>query len=299
MDTDAFYVELYSNASLNYFPDNTLSTFRVQLAQSLPLVGQWKCALLGISFNNNYVADTGGRVLLQTSNNPETGLGVLPYNLDFQTPVGVNVAGSLPGPSLDSPYQTSVFESKAMNNRQLIQDLNAFLGASSNLERQSEKTRLGVSYVTKDRRHALGVLTIVTPPDATLILEGKLARTLGLAVAEDSWTVFPSNGIFTYPTARPTISRQSPQYMFVYTNIVQPRFIGDALASCLRTIRVPTNDPNRAEELESLEFLAPHYLPVSTSTLHVIDIRLCYSTGQPILFTSGPATMVSLHFIRT
>ena len=45
MSASDFYIELYSNASLDVFPDNTLSSFRVQLPHSITLPHDYEVAV--------------------------------------------------------------------------------------------------------------------------------------------------------------------------------------------------------------------------------------------------------------
>ena len=60
-------VVLPSNASLQYFPHNTLTNYTVQLAQEIKLPpGEWEVGLSEISFNKSWYNVMGGFVHLST-----------------------------------------------------------------------------------------------------------------------------------------------------------------------------------------------------------------------------------------
>ena len=45
-----FYLTLPSNSSMAYFPNNTVANFRVRLAETIVLPGQWEVALAGLHY---------------------------------------------------------------------------------------------------------------------------------------------------------------------------------------------------------------------------------------------------------
>lgn len=54
MEDEGFYVTLPSNAGLSVFKDNTISSFRVNLAQHINLEGSWQVALTEISYPHTW-----------------------------------------------------------------------------------------------------------------------------------------------------------------------------------------------------------------------------------------------------
>lgn len=59
-----FYLDLYSNASLEFFPENTLSTFKNHLPNSIPLEGTYYVGLTEIVLPNNLDIISEGRIYL-------------------------------------------------------------------------------------------------------------------------------------------------------------------------------------------------------------------------------------------
>ena len=49
-----FYLTLPSNASLNEFPNNKTTSYRVKLPQSIDLEGVWEVGLYSISYPNTW-----------------------------------------------------------------------------------------------------------------------------------------------------------------------------------------------------------------------------------------------------
>jgi hypothetical protein len=49
-----FYLTLPSNSSLAYFPNNTVANFRVKLAETVVLLGQWEVALTEMHYPHTW-----------------------------------------------------------------------------------------------------------------------------------------------------------------------------------------------------------------------------------------------------
>lgn len=51
---DSFFLTLPSNSSMEEFPDNTLTHFRVKLPRTVHLAGEYECALVDVSFPTSW-----------------------------------------------------------------------------------------------------------------------------------------------------------------------------------------------------------------------------------------------------
>ena len=49
-----FYLTLPSNSSMAYFPNNTVANFRVKLAETIDLHGQWEVAFVGFHYPHTW-----------------------------------------------------------------------------------------------------------------------------------------------------------------------------------------------------------------------------------------------------
>ncbi len=81
--------------------------------------------------------------------------------------------------------------------------------------------------------------------------------------------------------------------LYVYTNIVEPRVVGDSLVPLLRIVPVQgTNGKMVATTYENVQ-----YAPVQVKQFQTIDVYIRDDTGQPVSFERGKV-VVTLHLRR-
>jgi hypothetical protein len=90
-------------------------------------------------------------------------------------------------------------------------------------------------------------------------------------------------------TLYPDLSR-GVTCLFVYTDIIEPRIVGDATARLLRVV------PVRGEQGETttMDLRNVHYMDVSNREFDCLEILICDDAGQKIPFTTG-RVIVTLH----
>ena len=81
--------------------------------------------------------------------------------------------------------------------------------------------------------------------------------------------------------------------LYVYTNIVNPVYVGDVKAPLLLTCPFKTKGSN--ELVDQQEFLNPTYTPINRTTIDQINIAIYDDAGDLIPFLHGK-TKLSLHF---
>ena len=79
--------------------------------------------------------------------------------------------------------------------------------------------------------------------------------------------------------------------LYVYCDIIQAQFVGDALVPLLRIVPVEGVDGQRV----SKSFERPHYLPVSRREFETIEVNIKRDTGESVLFELGKV-LLTLHF---
>ena len=77
--------------------------------------------------------------------------------------------------------------------------------------------------------------------------------------------------------------RRGMTAIYVYCNIIEPQFVGDALVPLLRI--VDSNGQNN--EIITKTFTSPHYLPVRSREIDTIEINICDDTGEILSFSTG------------
>lgn len=81
--------------------------------------------------------------------------------------------------------------------------------------------------------------------------------------------------------------------LYVYCDIVSPRFVGDAYVPLLRVV----GDNGHRGRNVCQSFVRPQYVPIVRNTFHDIEIDIRDDTGKQIPFIGG-RVVVTLHFRR-
>jgi hypothetical protein len=100
---------------------------------------------------------------------------------------------------------------------------------------------------------------------------------------------------FEHAAKQPYIDIGYPHQVFVYTDIIQPQYVGDTKAPLLRIVAM--SDTNHGK-VQSVAFQNVHYFPLSKLSFDTIEILLKDHAGQNLPFASGTLT-VTLHFVRS
>ena len=93
---------------------------------------------------------------------------------------------------------------------------------------------------------------------------------------------------------QPYLSIGYPQQVFVYTDLIQPQYVGDTKAPLLRIVAM--NDINHGK-VQTITFENVHYFPLAKLSFDTIEILLKDHAGRDLPFASGTLT-VTLHFTR-
>ena len=94
---------------------------------------------------------------------------------------------------------------------------------------------------------------------------------------------------------RPVELHASFHTLYLYTNIVQHSFVGDSFSQLLRQIEIPQN--SRWGEQIVLKYDEPHYIPLCTNIIEIIEIDFKNELGHTLPFEFG-RTIVKLHLVR-
>lgn len=79
---------------------------------------------------------------------------------------------------------------------------------------------------------------------------------------------------------------------FIYCDIIQDQYVGDTMSPLLRTVRTSSDKDNI-----SIMYENPHYLPIKSTRITTINIRILDHFGKEILFSNKlKRTIVKLHF---
>ena len=104
----------------------------------------------------------------------------------------------------------------------------------------------------------------------------------------------PNNNILKADIVQkqPYLSIGYPQQVFVYSDLIQPQYVGDTKAPLLRIVAM--TDTNHGK-VQTVTFQNVHYFPLAKLSFDTIEILLKDHAGRNLPFASGTLT-VTLHF---
>ena len=254
-----FYITLPSNSSMKYFPNNTLTHFTTQLPQPIQLKGEWEVGLVEIQYPRSWYNVREGKVWLTLSHidRPDDG-GARTHRL-------VLPEGYYPTPT------------------SLIRGLEKLLKETRHSQVRPLSKALSISFDENTRKY----LVALTMEKTVVTFSDQLKRMLGLRY---SMITGPANMI---GVGDEDIHADIPT-LYVYSDLVEPRVVGDVRAPLLRII------PSRGSYGDHVDQTFQHveYLPCRKKDFSTIEIDIRDDTGEPVPFERGKL-VVTLHFRQT
>lgn len=132
---------------------------------------------------------------------------------------------------------------------------------------------------------------LTTGSKYALQLSPSLASILGYESKSDF--IYRQNTITTAPEC-PILNRNITA-LYVYTNIIEPVYVGNVRAPLL--LSCPFKVKDNKDKVNQIEFLNPCYTPINRSTINQIDIAIYDDAGALIPFLYGKSKL-SLDFRR-
>ena len=253
------YLTLPSNSSLSYFPTNNAGHFFTKLPQTQNFGDDYEVGLAEIQFSNNYQNITNNSVWFEYEEPRYAG----------QNSKRIVVSNGL--------YET---------NRQFIDELNALVKSQINESmigfQEQKKQTIKFKYSTFTKK-----MTIFKYfAKSKVRLSDALMKILGFS--QNSL-----EGAGGFGADRVMDLDQRVKGIFVYSDLVRRRPVGDAVVPLLRTL--PPVD--KSKETTHYLFEKPHYMPLARFSFDTVELLLTSDKGEPISFESGQ-TIATLHFRR-
>jgi len=313
------YVDLFSNSSLDTFPDNTVSSFKVKLSRPLELVGEYECAVAQVICPSATAVLTHGEIIIGTY--PETKQQKLngqvmsttfPFN-------NATIIGSsyYPKPTDQKEhqytpmklsnklyaYKHSIPNNKYfLNGNEVVSYINElFSNPSTDIFGQVVKQRIVEEgedkYPAKFYADPYeGNLTVaIRDTDFSVAISGTIARILGFGVTDDQYVIFGKSGTYKFHNQKVNINA-GPSIMSIYTNVILPHRVGDTSASLIRVCTVPTiKEGASSNHFINFEFDTLHYLPVALKYIQDVEVEIRGPQGNLFPFNFG-IFYLRLHF---
>jgi hypothetical protein len=271
-----FYLTLPSNAvSAKDLKKPSLNSFRVQLAQSIKLHGEWEVALAEISYPHSWFNVSENKatftVLYKSWNN------------------------NIPEPKSDC----QIFDTQYNTIDQLLEALNTAYKAG--LEQAIQKyaitdvnrKRLAVSFAYSKET---GRVRIVCPTPAAIDkvrFSSHLAYMLGYEVKSGSEISENEIKWSTKEAKYPVDLRAGFYAMYVYCDLVENQTVGQYMEPLLRTVTIE----GQHDDVICKIYTNPHYLSLARNEFDSVEILINDDENVPVKFNYGKV-IVKLHFRR-
>lgn len=247
---------------MKIFPDNTTSSFTVLLPEKISLKGEWCVAVAEIHYNYNFfnVNDQNNKIKVievvadQTTN-----------TVNFITDENIHEL------EVTSGYYNSVNDLITRINHQIAPYM--LKGNLLALDNLSNRTIVHKEYVKKNIAH--------------IYLHGRLGLQLGFDPLSDimETRISPHIGNVRFGI---------PDQMFIYTDIIDPTFIGHEKAYVIKVINTEAKKFTFGDTCHK-EYTHMHYMRVQKREFESISVDIRDYTGQLMPFQHG-ILMIKLHF---
>lgn len=250
-----FYVCLLSNSSLGCYSSNVLSAFTNLLKKPCKLNEHWYVGLTEIVFNefsSNYGTLRKREVQLNTNNDKK----------------GVSEADSN---VIKKKSKRDIEERKPLSKKKTIQKRSIEINPTLSIP-------YGMSHLVP--QNAEGVM--IRPPD-----DDQLGNIFTPWLNNN--TNYKSDGMEHFPYTSVHSNTKTP-FLYVYTDIIKPRLIGDIQSRFLRVIPTPKGERH-------LRFTHVEYCPLEKTYIENISILITDSQGERVNFNASTSpTYIMLHF---
>lgn len=276
MSDQGFYLQCPSNASMDVFKTNTLSSYTNNFKQPLVLKGEYDVGLAEIhyprSWNNVRAGSNTFEIFYSYPRNGKERHMIKQVTPGYyeNIPELINVIKSIYGSTLDK---------KSTDKVKLI-------GLEITYNTSTRRVHINADNLKLRINRDGGRLHTPRVQHAKITLKDDVARLLGFR----SGTVIEKGKSMTSEFAA-TPSGGLHQ-MYVYTDCIHPQPHPDGHVNILRTIAID-EDPN--ERYVAKQFQKIFYYPLKTHTITTIAFDLYDDTGKHIGFDTGKVLIV-LHF---
>lgn len=271
MDSDGFFVTLLSNSSLSMYPENTTTSFTVNLPQKIRLVGNWHVAVAEIHYNYNFFNVSEGSNRIWFTQKQES------MNEHVQTnSVAAVLKAAEEIDSLEIP--TGFYN----NMNDLIDNVNC------EIEKQF-KIKQKIFSLNKMNNRCEINFGKYKDYYSSVTCDGRLNLQLGFE---------PGTNLLNYSTSQHccNIHFGVPDQMMIYTDIIEPTFIGHEKAYVIKIVNTQPKNLSFGDAC-FVNFEQMHYVNVEKREFESISVNIRHSTGDFMPFQHGVFT-IKLHFKR-
>lgn len=286
MEEKGFHVDLLSNSSSKFYPNNTTSNFTTKLHEPLDLKGDWTVAITEVFYP------------LSVYNLPESVSITLTYTLKqktgFTTPTevtGTEKAVTIPA----GHYDTIEGLIKVLNAgmAKIWKSRDVLKGYNDDTIPKFVLHQNGFVRIEYGYEILAGSRLICYPTFHSRKEYIDVEQLLGFKKDQLArHSVKLTDAIKETPAKYEADIKGGRNFIFIYTDIIRERLVGDSASALLRTVPLARG---KFQEIGYAEFNPPFYYDVSRSRIESIDVLLCDEQGHQLKFASG-RVHINLHF---
>lgn len=255
-----FYVTLPSNSSMDLYPENKISNFKINFSNPFNLdASRWEVGLSEIQFPHRwYNIRSNKNILTKTIHKP-----IEKHNIYKNTRI-----------------RSIIPEGHYNSIEELVKRLNNNEERIAEIYNEKSLKPIKFSYNALNKR-----VQIEISEDWTLDFDNSdIARCLGFN---------PTTKITNQTAVSETLASTTHMYdsVYVYTDIIENQNVGHLKAPLLRVVPVTS----KYGEVCCVKYDKPHFFALSRGNINTIEINLRSDTGDLISFEAGKA-IVTLVF---
>ena len=260
MMDDHFFIVLPSNASMNLYPDNKISRFKVTLPSSLKLdMKKWEVGLSEIQFQHTWYNIRDGKNVIYKE------LKNVPHDKEIVT--------------IRSKITISPGHYSSVTDILTELDKNDYTKKIEQIDYQ---------FNTLSRR-----THITLPKQTKLDMNGSdIGRCLGFdenSMLDNTQSGKEKSVVSYYIASTENIYKS----VYVYTDIIENQFVGNVRVPLLRVVPVTS----QYGDVCCIKYDKPYFIPLNRSTVQTIEVNLKDDTGNLISFEAGKS-IITLQFRR-
>lgn len=285
----SFYVTLPSNSSMDLYPDNTMTEFTILLKEPIKLDVQYEVALVELTYKHSWSLEVG-QLIIQ----PLIGSSYDVFKLIFHDGESIlSFTHRLNGEIW------KYFIKKEYDRRLELGKTSQEIPQSIKIPKNPFNTTLREDDVVDEIKASSYFRSIpsfsadpykfiIYPREYRIRFDGDILTILNL---EPNWYAgnvekkYIESGIINDPS--PSIINS----LFIYCDIINYQYVGDAYAPLLRSVVVD----NGYLKTAWVNYDNPHYLSVNKYYINSIRVEIRDDTGKKIQFENG-RVIVKLHF---
>jgi len=289
-----FYVTLPSNASMDIYPENTMTTFRVKLPEKIQLTGHWEVGMSDLIYSQTFVLPayslTIRKITLktddyETGNVSEECEGTIDAPRDKPRTIRISCP-------TDEGTVMSSFEKEITTTSTYFETAADFVAHLNQLVQQEEEQdnqpldiRFNLNRDTQFVTMTLGSRTSVTANSQLLHILGFRGNQV-----ENGYFVASTDKTIAFTGVVPS-SISTLNTIYVYIDIINMGIVGDTTARLLDI--VPVDYKVRGMTAHRVE--RPRYKPLERRMISEVLVHLRDNEGQFIRFLEG-TVVLKLHF---